>query len=62
MGRSTHSTYSFPLVHLSRLLSDLCSAGFRELAFQIADQFMAFGKPVNLRYVIVVGGMGEDCV
>ena len=30
----------------------------RELAFQIADQFRAFGKGVNVRDVVIVGGMG----
>ena len=30
----------------------------RELAFQIADQFQAFGKGVNVRDVVIVGGMG----
>ena len=28
----------------------------RELAFQIADQFRAIGKPIGLRDVVVVGG------
>lgn len=30
----------------------------RELAFQIADQFQAFGKGMNVRDVVIVGGMG----
>ena len=29
----------------------------RELAFQIADQFHVFGKPINLKDIVVVGGM-----
>ncbi len=30
----------------------------RELAYQIADQFRAFGRPINLRQTVVVGGVG----
>jgi superfamily II DNA/RNA helicase len=30
----------------------------RELAFQIADQFRAFGSSINLRVSVIVGGMG----
>lgn len=29
----------------------------RELAYQIADQFMVLGKPMNLRTCVIVGGM-----
>jgi hypothetical protein len=29
-----------------------------ELAFQVADQFKAFGKPMNVRVTVVVGGTG----
>ena len=30
---------------------------FRELAFQIADQFRALGKSINLNDTVVVGGL-----
>ena len=30
---------------------------FRELAFQIGDQFKAMGKPINLQTAIITGGM-----
>lgn len=30
----------------------------RELAYQIAEQFRALGKPLGLRDCIIVGGMG----
>lgn len=30
---------------------------FRELAFQIGDQFKAMGKPINLQTSIITGGM-----
>ena len=29
----------------------------RELAFQIAEQFSALGKPLNLRTSVIVGGL-----
>ena len=31
----------------------------RELAFQIADQFRAFGRPIGLKDAVVVGGLGS---
>ena len=30
---------------------------FRELAFQIADQFAVLGAPLNVRIAAIVGGM-----
>lgn len=32
---------------------------FRELAYQIAEQFRVLGKPLGLKECIVVGGMGK---
>lgn len=32
---------------------------YRELAYQIAEQFRVLGKPLGLRDCIVVGGMGK---
>lgn len=34
-------------------------APYRELAFQIGEQFRALGGPMGLRDVVVVGGVGE---
>jgi superfamily II DNA/RNA helicase len=31
----------------------------RELAFQIADQFRAFGGPIGLKEAVIVGGLGQ---
>lgn len=31
----------------------------RELAYQIAEQFRALGKPLGLKDCIIVGGMGK---
>jgi superfamily II DNA/RNA helicase len=31
----------------------------RELAYQIADQFRVFGKPLGLKDCVITGGMGE---
>jgi len=33
-----------------------------ELAFQIADQFRVFGKPLGLKDCVITGGMGEGFV
>lgn len=30
----------------------------RELAYQIADQFRVFGKPLGLKDCVITGGMG----
>lgn len=32
---------------------------YRELAYQIAEQFRVLGKPLGLRDCIIVGGMGK---
>ena len=32
---------------------------YRELAFQIADQFRVLGKPMGLKDCVVVGGVGK---
>lgn len=32
----------------------------RELAYQIADQFRVFGKPVGLKDAVIVGGIGAQ--
>jgi len=32
--------------------------GHSELAFQIADQFRVLGKSINLKDLVVVGGLG----
>ena len=32
---------------------------FRELAYQIADQFRVFGRHIGLKDAIIVGGIGE---
>jgi ATP-dependent RNA helicase DDX49/DBP8 len=56
-------TAAFALPILQRLSEDpfgifaVVLTPTRELAFQIGEQFRAFGKPVNLRDVVVVGGM-----
>jgi ATP-dependent RNA helicase DDX49/DBP8 len=31
----------------------------RELAFQIAEQFRALGKNINLKDAVIVGGVGN---
>lgn len=41
-------------------LADVVSVmSYRELAYQIAEQFRVFGKPLGLKDCIVVGGMGK---
>ena len=32
---------------------------FRELAYQIADQFRVFGRHIGLKDTVIVGGIGE---
>lgn len=32
---------------------------FRELAFQIAEQFNVLGKPINVRVTVITGGLGK---
>ena len=32
---------------------------FRELAYQIADQFRVFGKHIGLKDTVIVGGIGK---
>ncbi|KAG7207131.1 hypothetical protein KM043_001005 [Ampulex compressa] len=56
-------TLSFALPILQKLSEDpygifaLVLTPTRELAFQIADQFAAIGKPIGLKKCVVVGGM-----
>eukprot|EP00698_Gefionella_okellyi_P024171 TRINITY_DN8452_c0_g1_i1.p1 TRINITY_DN8452_c0_g1~~TRINITY_DN8452_c0_g1_i1.p1 ORF type:complete len:434 (+),score=93.38 TRINITY_DN8452_c0_g1_i1:182-1303(+) len=56
-------TAAFGLPILQKLAEDpygiyaLVLTPTRELAFQIADQFRAFGKAINVRVSIIVGGM-----
>ena len=47
------------LLCFDRLMNDIKSFKFlcRELAFQICDQFNAFGKAIGVKTVVVVGGM-----
>ena len=33
---------------------------FRELAYQIADQFRVFGRHIGLKDAVIVGGVGEQ--
>ena len=35
---------------------------FRELAFQIGDQFVIFGKPLNIKVSVVTGGRSESFI
>ena len=35
---------------------------YRELAYQIADQFRIVGKPINIKDCVVTGGMGESSI
>jgi ATP-dependent RNA helicase DDX49/DBP8 len=39
------------------LISPYLLNAHRELAFQIAEQFVVLGSPLNLRTVVIVGGM-----
>ena len=32
---------------------------YRELAFQLSEQFLLFGKRIGIRTAVVVGGVGE---
>src|SRR6266702_711527 len=34
-----------------------CFDGHRELAFQISEQFVVLGSPLNIRTAVIVGGM-----
>jgi superfamily II DNA/RNA helicase len=34
----------------------------RELAYQIADQFRVFGKPLGLKDCVITGGMGKSMI
>ena len=57
-------TAAFALPILQHLAADpygiyaLVLTPTRELAYQIADQFRAIGKPIGLRVAVVIGGMG----
>ena len=33
---------------------------YRELAFQIADQFRVFGKQIGIKDAVIVGGLGKS--
>ena len=35
---------------------------FRELAFQISEQFQVLGKPIGLKQVVITGGRGEAII
>lgn len=35
---------------------------YRELAFQIAEQFRVLGKSINVKECVVVGGLGMVCM
>ncbi|XP_034952554.1 probable ATP-dependent RNA helicase DDX49 [Chelonus insularis] len=56
-------TLAFALPILQKLCEDpygifaLILTPTRELAFQIAEQFAIFGKPINLKKCVIVGGM-----
>lgn len=59
-------TAAFALPVLQKLSEDpfgifcLVLTPTRELAYQIGEQFALLGKPINLRHVVVVGGMGRS--
>lgn len=63
-GSGKTATFALPLVH--RLLEDpfgifaLCISPTRELAHQIAEQFMVFSAGTNLRCDVIIGG--EDLI
>jgi ATP-dependent RNA helicase DDX49/DBP8 len=38
----------------------MCFSLIRELAYQIADQFRVFGKPLGLKDCVITGGMGKS--
>ena len=58
-------TAAFALPVLQKLSEDpygifcLVLTPTRELAFQIGEQFALLGKPINLRHVVVVGGLSR---
>lgn len=33
---------------------------YRELAFQLADQFRALGKPIGMKDAVIIGGLGTQ--
>ena len=41
------------------LINSIVVVVYRELAYQIVDQFRVFGRHISLRDVVVVGGIGE---
>ena len=61
----TGKTLAFALPILQKLAVDpygifaLVLTPTRELANQIADQFVSFGRPINLKVCTVIGGMGQ---
>ena len=61
----TGKTLAFALPILQKLAVDpygifaLVLTPTRELANQIADQFISFGRPINLKVCTVIGGMGQ---
>uniref|UniRef100_A0A7E4USL3 RNA helicase n=1 Tax=Panagrellus redivivus TaxID=6233 RepID=A0A7E4USL3_PANRE len=61
----TGKTLAFALPILQKLVIDpygvfaLVLTPTRELAYQIADQFKAFGRPINLKLSTITGGMGQ---
>ena len=63
-GSGKTATFALPIVH--KLLEDpfgifaLCLSPTRELAHQIAEQFMVFSAGTNLRCDVIIGG--EDLI
>jgi len=41
---------------------NICFSCIRELAYQIADQFRVFGKPLGLKDCVITGGMGKSII
>ena len=58
-------TFAFGLPILQRLSEDpygvfaIILTPTHELAFQMAEQFQIIGKGVNLKMVVIVGGLGK---
>ena len=48
-----------PRAQRARPIRCLVLTPTRELAFQLAEQFRALGSEINLRDVVVIGGLGQ---